>query len=833
MSKQRGWITGVLGAGLALTACANSEEVPADGKIPSPDDLRGSVSAGLRRANSCEDLLTQIQNDSIAKLDLAIDLYKDNEDRLGGPGGGPVPSPGIPQGPGRGEGDWDTDDDWGGGAQDAGVGLPAPPVAEDPSDAPTPEPVPDGMTSDPAVGGDGNFDPGTEQPVEEGPSGFSGTNNQVAEVDEADFVKIANDGNHMYMLHGSHLFGLDAWPAAEMSMFGSPAQIEGYPSEMFVHDGKAVVFSSIEDYDGTRFESKPDQRYRWRPFTKVTVLDLSSETPTTIRELYYEGSYTSSRRYDDIARIVLAGQSEHGGLFYPEVERYDAWGREYPEDVLEAQLQEWRSRTAASIRNTELSDWLPDTYEKVDGAVVKIEPTCDTYYTPVAGLAEWGLTRIVAVDMSAPDANIAGNTIVGATSIVYSNTDTMVLGQPDFRSSDVSFGIADSEQTALHVMAINGAETDYVTSGWVPGHPVNQFALEARPDAVFISTTGWERVNKDTEPFEDGWWETRPVNQLLALKRSDDGLNIASTTGHFGHEGETTRSTRFVGDRAYAVTFLNTDPLYVIDTSNPDDLKVLGEVEIPGFSQYMHPLDDDHLLTIGQNAGWGVQLQIFDVSDDMNPKQTHVYDYGDAHSEAQWNHKAFNYYAEFGLLAVPVSTWSQGYRSGLDVLRVSAENGFSPLGMAEHTEFAQTYCEQWEDGFGEVYEECWVDHTAEVRRGMFINDEEDVYVYAIGYGGVTVSNVNDMANTLASVELPPQQYNDGDYYGDGGDRADGGWVDGGTTTGGSAGSGGAPPAPPVSEPAPTPAPEPDPGEEPAPDDSTDEDTAGEEDPDQP
>ncbi len=746
-----------------------------------------AISASLQAVDSCEDLLGEIQRDAIAKLDLAIAHYEAS------------PNQGFPVGPG---GITVTPD----GVAVPGVAPPRGPIA-----APQPGMAAAFGNADNSIGIAETTGGAAGAGAPAGPSGFSGTNNQVADVDEADFVKVANEGERLYVLHGSQLFGIDAWPAAEMSMYGEPADIEGWTSEMFVHEGKAVVFSNIEDYDGTRFEGPSDEQpfsYRYRPFTKVTVLDVETDTPSVLRELYYEGNYTSSRRHDSIVRIVLQATNEHAGLFYPDVEPFDAWGRPYDDEVLAEQLEQWRKRTISSIENTELSDWIPDTYERDGNAYVKLDPDCASYYTPSAGAADWGLTRIVGIDMSAPETNIAGTTVMGGASIVYANTDTMVLAQPDYRSLQFDFGLTDGEQTALHRFEISGAASNYQASGWVPGHPLDQFSIDATEEAVFVSTTGWERVDPDAARDSEDFWRTEPVNQVLALRTEGDALEVASSTGPIGHERETIHSTRFVGDRAYVVTFERTDPLIVVDRSDPDALMPLGEVEIPGFSTYMHPLGDDHLLTIGQGADWGVQLQIFDVSDDLNPVRTHLLDYGNgSSSEAQWEHRAFNFYAEHDLLAVPMQSWGPIYQTGLDVLRVTIEDGFERLGMADHSELAQVHCEQWEDGFGEVYEECWTEGDSEVRRGVFIHDDTDTYVYSISWGGIMAHDLTDLETPLSIVDLPSPRYNDG--------FAVGGMVAAPPaistpTPMASAGAAGAPAPEPDPEPAPEPQPEPEP-----------------------
>jgi hypothetical protein len=115
------------------------------------------------------------------------------------------------------------------------------------------------------------------------------------------------------------------------------------------------------------------------------------------------------------------------------------------------------------------------------------------------------------------------------------------------------------------------------------------------------------------------------------------------------------------------VTFENTDPLFTLDLSDPRDPRVIGELEVPGFSTFIVPMDADHLLTVGQYVpppgefgNWGVQVSIFDVTDFANPVRQSNYIVGDdtgAYSEAIWNPKAFTYYAASGMVALPLSVY--------------------------------------------------------------------------------------------------------------------------------------------------------------------------------
>ena len=140
---------------------------------------------------------------------------------------------------------------------------------------------------------------------------------------------------------------------------------------------------------------------------------------------------------------------------------------------------------------------------------------------------------------------------------------------------------------------------------------------------------------------------------------------------------------RFIGDRGFMVTFLQVDPLFTFDLSDPYNPQMKGELKIPGYSTYLHPVGDNYLLGVGQNAseeGWvaGMQVSLFDVTDMDNPVEKFKYTFGDGWtwSEAMYQHKAFQYWERLGLLAVPVQeNGDSGFFNGLYLFQNSTRAG--------------------------------------------------------------------------------------------------------------------------------------------------------------
>jgi uncharacterized secreted protein with C-terminal beta-propeller domain len=240
----------------------------------------------------------------------------------------------------------------------------------------------------------------------------------------------------------------------------------------------------------------------------------------------------------------------------------------------------------------------------------------------------------------------------------------------------------------VHKFALHpgGAAPDYAASGVVKGRILNQFAMDEHNGVFRIATTNGRVPNPNVYSTISTLKEQG--SQLIELGRID---HLAPT--------EDIRSARFRGDVGFVVTFKKTDPLFVLNLADPSAPTVEGELKIPGFSTYMHLMDEDHLLTMGYDAddqgafAWfqGIQLQIIDVADLTNPWLQHKEVIGTrgSTSEAATNHLAFTYFKARDLLAVPMTVCEEGGGgqygdlmtfSGLLVYRVTVDGGFELLG---------------------------------------------------------------------------------------------------------------------------------------------------------
>ncbi len=502
-------------------------------------------------------------------------------------------------------------------------------------------------------------------------------------------------------------------------------------------------------------------------------------------------------------------------------------GYDTPEAYKAAYLAELGSQTAA--------DWLPKYTDSKSGTEAQLLGGCTGFYKPTV---DGGLTTIslIALDLATPDAALAASTTLGqASGVVYASANAVYVASYPLGYwywSDAAGAEKDqSEYSFVHKFALKGTAVAYAGSGKIPGQVLNQFSLDEHQGNLRVATTihDWNKGNEGLS------------NSVTILTEKDGALaKIGAVDGLA--KGERIYSARFLGNRGFVVTYKNTDPLFALDLSNPTAPKVAGELKIPGFSTYIHPLAENYLLTIGRdtfdNGQWvevkGVQLQIFDVTTLSDPKLAHKQTFGKAgtESEALYDHKAFAFFEEKGLLALPYAyygyadgggttvdpdeggtggtsggsstgtstgeasgsgsgssgsggtgavptpasepTAAQKPDAGVKIFSVSATKGLAELGNISHSDFlpaSGTLGSYW--------------YNLQVRRTVLIEDA----LYTIGSAGVKVNSAADLS-ALAQVSFPQEDLCGGwDYcYGGGGMTPAGGTATGsGGTSGGTGG----------------------------------------------
>ncbi len=237
---------------------------------------------------------------------------------------------------------------------------------------------------------------------------------------------------------------------------------------------------------------------------------------------------------------------------------------------------------------------------------------------------------------------------------VYASAGNLYIASPRWFSPGEDTASIDSSgsTTQIHRFDISQAlETEYKGSGVVRGFPLNQFAFSEHEGHLRVATT-------DDPPWgDDGKQIGESESFVSVFAPRANGLTRVGQVGGLG-KGERIHAVRMIGDRGYVVTFKQVDPLYTLDLSDPTRPVVTGELKIPGFSSYLHPVGEHRLIGIGQNATdegrvTGSQISLFDVSDPSAPKRLAQHELGPGYSEAENDHHAVMFWAPTGLLAIP------------------------------------------------------------------------------------------------------------------------------------------------------------------------------------
>jgi len=364
-----------------------------------------------------------------------------------------------------------------------------------------------------------------------------------------------------------------------------------------------------------------------------------------------------------------------------------------------------------------------------------------------------GVSWIASVDLRGAGLPVGTAGVVSSGDTVYASTsDIYVATTPwDYYNGTTDPSRQGSQTpapppTLVHQFALGSdGSANYVASGEFEGRLLNQFSMSELDGDLRVAVTVDDYTGAGaTESFVK---VLRPIGSTLTEIGSVGGLGLT----------EQIQAVRFLGSQAYVVTFRQTDPLYVIDLSDPSAPKAVGQLKIPGYSAYLHPVGDGLLLGVGQAATdsgtvLGTQLALFDVSDPANPRQISVLPIG-GRSDAEWDHRAFLYWAADGTIVLPTSPgWGTcpqltpcpaslitGSASGAVVARLT-DRTLSLVGVVQHQARATNGC--WNP----------------LQRSIVIGDE----LATVGFDQVKFSDRTTLAERAAVAWGTPDQY--GCYY---------------------------------------------------------------------
>lgn len=517
---------------------------------------------------------------------------------------------------------------------------------------------------------------------------FSTTNVQEVGVDEPDIIK--TDGQRIVTISENRLTVVDATGNGEIT--GSIDLPEGWNHELFFAGDRAIVLTNggswgypmpvgtLDAESDFAAESEFVEPGFEQPAALVFEIDLSG-SPSITSTMRIEGRYLSARAIGDTIRLAVAAGPRQLPWLFPSGPGSEDRATEANRDVIETST---------------LDDWLPS-YEVQSGDTRDEGQllACDRMHRPEEFA---GFDVVSIVDLSLADGladGIGSRNAVGvlaAGDTIYSSPDRFYVAtstwMPPVFADDVEAAEEWTEnyRTDLHAFAIaTGEPAEYVASGSVEGSLLNQFSIDEHDGYVRVLTT------------EGSPWNQSDLSetQLTVLDEQENQLVEVGNVGGLG-KGEQLFSARLLDDIGFAVTFRQIDPFYVLDLSDPTNPSVSGELKIPGFSTYLHPVGDDRVLGIGQAAteeGFttGLKLSLFDVSDPSDPREIAIWTAPNANSPAEHDHRSFQMWGSTAIL--PVQSWSGGF-NGAIVFEIG--DSITELGRITHAErgLAASDCRQ-------------------------------------------------------------------------------------------------------------------------------------------
>ena len=460
---------------------------------------------------------------------------------------------------------------------------------------------------------------------------FSTTNNQETGVDEPDIAK--TDGSTIFTLAQDKLEAVSVTGASpklvgtlDLGTAGANAQLLLYGTRVLVVSTPSMIYPGLPPIAAS-LRASPYWAYGSQ--TVITEVDVHDPSAMAITQtMSVDGRFVDARQSGSSARIVISSA---------------------PHAIAEPQLAGAASGWVPSWRFKDVRSGRHFTRQVA---------SCGTIRRPVqfSGL---GMVNIVTVNFTKGLQAAQSTSLMADAQIVYGSPTSLYIATQKWVPPTLSLEqLPPSQVTVIDKFDVSDPDTTtYLSSGEVPGYLLNQFSLS--------ENGGFLRVASTSRPI---WWgpvvPTSSQSYVTVLQQQGGVLAPVGQVSGLG-QGEQIYSVRFVGNTGYVVTFHQVDPLYTIDLSTPTAPKVVGELELQGYSAYLHPLTDGLLLGIGQdvstttNEPTGAQLELFDVADPASPKLLAKTSLGTgSSSQATYDHHAFLYWAATNLVVLPVQVYS-------------------------------------------------------------------------------------------------------------------------------------------------------------------------------
>lgn len=550
---------------------------------------------------------------------------------------------------------------------------------------------------------------------------FTDTNLQEKGVDEADIIK--SDGEFLFVGTGESIEVFKVWPKSDFKAVDSFKIKEGV-DELYLVDGKIFALSQFYDQNDGEFNHSGQGGLELRSYslnnrallTELAVSDEGQLSFVSSRE--FTGEYITSRVVDQVLHVTTNYYFPDKNIF-PSYREYSPWRSTCQNDPqakqkLEELKQEYIEKNREALKSMPVDDMVEESSK-----VTVVD--CRNMFLDKNTSSNTAILHSISLGKKEFEKTTY---VVGDVRQVYASTEAVYL--------NYSHGGWDESVSILHRFQIDGEDLhDYTGSGSVPGQIKDSLSM-SEYQGVFRVVTSDQTLG----------------NQLYTLDATQKDLPILGTIENIAPD-EDVYAVRFFGDIGYLVTFKKIDPLFVVDLKDSKNPQIVGELKMPGYSTYLHRLDDENLIGLGKDAddqgdfAWfeGLKLALFDVENEATPQVKDDLIIGDRGSEsaALYHHHAFTFDKTSGRLALPLMMYEGGdvgvygrfSYNGVHLYDISSDGGIEELGVVKLP-----------------------DDSTSPQRTLLISDKDEDLMYVLDSQNLYQVDLNEGHQISAQQDLP-------------------------------------------------------------------------------